>query len=111
VIARIDDGDYQLAVETAKDNVATEQATINRIDKQIAAQRAAIDQAKAQLASSEAGLTRAELELKRQQGSSPRGIMRAVRRSSRRKPTGIRPPPLFRARRQGSMPRKLISTC
>lgn len=67
VIARIDDGDYQLAVQTAQDNVATEQATINRVEKQIAAQQAAVDQAKAQLASTEAGQTRTELELKRQQ--------------------------------------------
>ena len=64
---RIDDGDYQLAVQTAKDNVAAEQATIDRIGKQIAAQAAAIAQAKAELASAEAGQTRAELELKRQQ--------------------------------------------
>jgi membrane fusion protein, multidrug efflux system len=66
-IARIDDGDYQLAVQTAKDNIATEQATIDRIAKQIVAQGAAIDQAKAQLASMQAGQTRAELELQRQQ--------------------------------------------
>ncbi len=31
VIARIDDGDYQLAVETAHDNIATQQATVDRI--------------------------------------------------------------------------------
>jgi membrane fusion protein (multidrug efflux system) len=64
---RIDDGDYQLAVQTAKDNIATEQATIDRIGKQIAAQAAAVDQAKAELASAQAGQTRAELELTRQQ--------------------------------------------
>jgi membrane fusion protein, multidrug efflux system len=67
VIARIDDGDYQLAVQTAKDNIATEQATINRIQQQISAQEAAVNQAKAQLDSAIAGQTRAELELKRQQ--------------------------------------------
>jgi membrane fusion protein (multidrug efflux system) len=70
VIAEIDDGDYLLAVQTAKDNIATQQATIDRIGKQIAAQFAAVDQAKAQLASSEAGQTRAELELQRQQALS-----------------------------------------
>ncbi len=70
VMVRIDDGDYQLAVQTAKDNVATEQATIDRIGKQIEAQNAAVDQAKAQLASVQAGLTRAELELQRQQALS-----------------------------------------
>jgi membrane fusion protein (multidrug efflux system) len=67
VIARIDDGDYQLAVQTAKDNIATEQATINRIQQQISAQEAAVNQAKAQLDSAIAGQTRTELELKRQQ--------------------------------------------
>ncbi len=67
VVARIDDGDYRLAVQTARDNVATQQATIDRIGKQIEAQLAAVDQAKAQLLSAQAGATRAELELKRQQ--------------------------------------------
>jgi membrane fusion protein (multidrug efflux system) len=72
LIAKIDDGDYQLAVQTAKDNVAIEQATIDRIGKQIDAQKAAIDQAKAQLASMQAGQTRAELELQRQQALAAR---------------------------------------
>ena len=67
VIARIDDGDYQLAVQTARDNIATQQATVDRIGEQIVAQQAAVDQAKAQLASAHAGARRAELELKRQQ--------------------------------------------
>jgi len=66
-IATIDDGDYQLAVQTAKDQIATEQATIERIGKQIESQLAAIDQAKAQLEAAKAGQTRAELELQRQQ--------------------------------------------
>jgi membrane fusion protein (multidrug efflux system) len=66
-IVKIDDGDYQLAVQTAKDNIATEQATVERIGKQVAAQSAAVDQAKAELASAKAGQTRAELELGRQQ--------------------------------------------
>ncbi len=66
-IARIDDGDYQLAVQTAKDQIATQQATIARIGKQIASQLAVIDQAKAQLDSAKAGETRTVLELQRQQ--------------------------------------------
>jgi len=66
VIARIDDGDYRLAVEAARDNVATQQATVERIGRQIVAQQADVDQAKAQLASAQAGGRRAELELKRQ---------------------------------------------
>ena len=56
-----------LAVQTARDKIAAQQATIERIGKQIAAQQAAVDQAKAQLASAKAGATRADLELKRQQ--------------------------------------------
>ena len=63
VIARIDDGDYRLAVETAQDQVGVQQATIERLGKQIVAQQAAVDQAKAQLASAKAGATRADLEL------------------------------------------------
>ncbi len=67
VIATIDDGDYRIAVESARANIATQQATIERIGKQVAAQEAAVAQAKAQLASANANATRASLELKRQQ--------------------------------------------
>ena len=54
VIARIDDGDYRLAVDTARDKLATQQATVARIGKQIEAQHASVEQAKAQLASAQA---------------------------------------------------------
>jgi membrane fusion protein (multidrug efflux system) len=67
VIATIDDGDYRLAVDAARDKVATQTATIDRIGKQVTAQQAAVDQAKAQFASAEAGATRMQLELARQQ--------------------------------------------
>jgi len=72
VIAKIDDGDYVLAVDSARNKAATQQATIERIGKQIDAQQAAIDQAKAQLASAQAGATRADLELTRQQSLAAR---------------------------------------
>jgi membrane fusion protein, multidrug efflux system len=72
IVATIDEGDYRLAVETARDKVATQQATIERIAKQIVAQVAAVDQAKAQLAASQAGATRAQLELARQQALASR---------------------------------------
>jgi len=72
VIARVDDGDYQLAVKTAGDNIATQQATVDRIGKQVTAQQAAVDQALAQLASAQAGATRTELELKRQRDLAAR---------------------------------------
>src|SRR2546421_10383296 len=35
VIATIDDGDYRLAVEAARDRVATQQATLDRLGRQI----------------------------------------------------------------------------
>jgi membrane fusion protein, multidrug efflux system len=72
VIAKIDDGDYRLAVDSARNKVATQQATIERIGKQVEAQQAAIDQAKAQLVSAQAGATRADLELARQQALAVR---------------------------------------
>mgnify|MGYP001025098063 CR=1 FL=1 len=74
VIARIDDGDYRLAVQTARDQIAVQQATVQRLGQQVTAQEAMVDQAKAQLASAKAGLTRADLELKRQQDLAARQI-------------------------------------
>ena len=74
VIVRIDDGDYRLAVQTARDQVAVQQATIERLAKQVIAQQAGVDQAKAQLASAKAGAIRADLELKRQQDLATRQI-------------------------------------
>jgi membrane fusion protein (multidrug efflux system) len=67
VIARIDSGDYRLALDAARDKLATQQATVTRIGRQIEAQQAQVDQARAQLASAQAGATRAESELARQQ--------------------------------------------
>jgi membrane fusion protein, multidrug efflux system len=72
VIATIDDGDFVLAANAARDKVATQQATVDRIGQQIVAQQAAVDQAKAQLASAQAGATRAKLELDRQQSLAQR---------------------------------------
>jgi membrane fusion protein (multidrug efflux system) len=67
VIARIDDGDYRLAADSARDKVATQEATIARFDRQIDAQRAAVEQAKAQLVSVQAAQTRMRSEFDRQQ--------------------------------------------
>jgi membrane fusion protein (multidrug efflux system) len=66
VIATIDDGDYRLAAESARNKVATQEATIARIGHQIEAQNAAVEQAKAQLSSAQAMATRTQLELDRQ---------------------------------------------
>ena len=67
VIATIDDGDYRLAVDAAREKAATQQATVDRIGRQIVAQQANIDQAKAQMISAQAGAKRTELEFVRQQ--------------------------------------------
>ena len=67
VIATIDDGDYRLAVDAARDKVATQQTTVDRIGRQIIAQGANVDQATAQMASAEANAKRTQLEFGRQQ--------------------------------------------
>jgi membrane fusion protein (multidrug efflux system) len=72
VIATIDDGDFSLAVDSARDKLATQEATVERIGRQVTAQISAVDQAKAQLASAQAGATRAKLELDRQQALAQR---------------------------------------
>jgi membrane fusion protein (multidrug efflux system) len=66
VIATIDDGDYRLAADSAREKAATQEATIERIGHQIDAQQGAVTQAKAQLDSANAAATRMELELTRQ---------------------------------------------
>jgi membrane fusion protein (multidrug efflux system) len=66
VLARIDDGDYRLALKSAQDKIATQQATIARIAEQSRAAAAAIQQAKAQVMAAQADLTRANLEYDRQ---------------------------------------------
>jgi membrane fusion protein (multidrug efflux system) len=72
VIATIDDGDYQLAVDQASDRVASAQATVDRIGRQVIAQQAAVDQAQAQLAAAQAASTLRQLEHDRQQSLAQR---------------------------------------
>jgi membrane fusion protein (multidrug efflux system) len=67
VIARIDDGDYRLAADGVRDKIATQEATIERFDRQIDAQRANIEQMRAQLVSAQAGQKRMQSEFDRQQ--------------------------------------------
>lgn len=74
LIFRIDDGDYRIAVDTARTRIATQQATIDRIGRQVTALESAVEQAKAQLASSEAALKRAGLDFDRQQALSTKGF-------------------------------------
>ena len=49
LIAKIDDGDYRLALQSAKDKLATQQSAIARIGRQIEAGRASVAQAEAQV--------------------------------------------------------------
>jgi membrane fusion protein (multidrug efflux system) len=72
VIATIDNGDFRLAVNSARDKLATQQATVERIGRQVVAQQSAVDQANAQLASAQAAATRTKLELDRQQALAQR---------------------------------------
>ncbi|WP_243367959.1 HlyD family secretion protein [Microvirga solisilvae] len=67
LIAKIDDGDYRFALQSAKDKLATQQSAIERIGRQIEAGRASVAQADAQVASAQAGLERAEGDFNRQQ--------------------------------------------
>jgi membrane fusion protein (multidrug efflux system) len=67
VLAQIDDRDYKIAVESAQNKLATEDATIERLKQQVNAQRAAIEQAKAQVASTQANLVRTIADFERAQ--------------------------------------------
>jgi membrane fusion protein, multidrug efflux system len=49
IIAKLDDGDYQLAVEAARNRIATQQALIAGFDSQTAAQQAQVAASKAKL--------------------------------------------------------------
>ncbi|MCI4677841.1 HlyD family secretion protein [Rhodoblastus acidophilus] len=65
VLARIDAGDYVLAVKAARQKVATQDATIARIRAQAEAQDAAVAQAAAQVQAARAERARAQSELDR----------------------------------------------
>ncbi|MGO4388497.1 HlyD family secretion protein [Microvirga sp. 2YAF29] len=67
LIARIDDGDYRFALQSANDKLATQQSTIARIGRQIEAARASVAQAQAQIAAAQADAERAGGDFARQQ--------------------------------------------
>ena len=67
VLAQIDDRDYTIAVDSARNKLATQNATIDRLKQQAIAQQAMIDQAKAQVASAKASLVRASADFERAQ--------------------------------------------
>jgi len=66
VIARIDSGDYRLALESARGKEKTQLAALDRISHQIDAARAAVAQAQAQIPAAEADVIRTHAELERQ---------------------------------------------
>ncbi|MFC0243821.1 HlyD family secretion protein [Rhodopseudomonas telluris] len=74
VVFKIDDGDYKIAVDSARAKIATQQATIERIGRQVTAQQSAVEQAQAQLNSAEAAAKRADLDFDRQQALSTKGF-------------------------------------
>jgi membrane fusion protein (multidrug efflux system) len=72
ILATIDDGDYRLAVDAARDKVATQQATVDRFGRQIIAQDANVAQAKTQVVSAQAAAKKNQLEYERQQALAAR---------------------------------------
>ena len=66
LIAKIDEGDYRLALQSAKDKLATQQSAIVRIGRQVEAAAAAVAQADAQIAAAQAELERAQGDYARQ---------------------------------------------
>jgi len=66
VIARIDAGDYRLALDSARGKEKTQLAALDRISHQIDAARAAVAQAQAQIPAAEADVIRTHAELERQ---------------------------------------------
>jgi membrane fusion protein (multidrug efflux system) len=69
-LVRMDDGDYRLAVASARNKIATQDATIARFDEQAKAQDATIEQAQAQLASAKAESVRAAAAFDRSESLS-----------------------------------------
>ncbi len=67
VLVQIDSRDYTNAVEAARNKLATQDATIQRLRQQAIAQQAIIEQAKAQVLSAKASLVRALADFDRAQ--------------------------------------------
>ena len=66
VLATLDNGDYQNALDQANAQIATEQLSLNRIDAQIEGAKASLVQAQAQKTALEATVRGAEIKQKRQ---------------------------------------------
>jgi membrane fusion protein (multidrug efflux system) len=65
VIAKLDDGDYRLALQAAQDKLATQESTIARIGRQAEAAQAQVAQAAAQLDATRADAVRAQADFTR----------------------------------------------
>jgi membrane fusion protein (multidrug efflux system) len=65
VIAKLDDGDYRLALQAAQDKLATQESTIVRIGRQVEAAQAQVSQASAQIDASRADAVRAQADFAR----------------------------------------------
>ena len=65
VLVRLDDGDYRLALDQAEARLGTQDATIDRLDKQIVAAATAIDQARAGVEGAQADATRTTADFER----------------------------------------------
>ncbi|WP_074381378.1 HlyD family secretion protein [Bartonella doshiae] len=65
VLFRLENGDYQIAVDQAKARLNTQQKTLMRIDAQTVAAQSALDDAQAQKAAASAIATNTQLTLKR----------------------------------------------
>ncbi len=59
VLARLDDGDYRLALQAAKDKLATQESTVFRIGRQVEASQAQVAQSAAQVDAARADALRA----------------------------------------------------
>ncbi len=64
-IAKLDDGDYRLALQAAQDKLATQESTIARIARQAEAAQAQVAQAAAQLDATRADAVRAQADFAR----------------------------------------------
>ena len=62
LLVQLDDGDYRLAVDAARDKIASQDATIARIGRQVEVQAAVIAQAQAQVGSADAQILSADAD-------------------------------------------------
>ncbi|GGE33878.1 hemolysin D [Agaricicola taiwanensis] len=61
----LDGGDYQLALDSAEARIASQRATLERLDRQVASSEASVEQAKAQKISADADVEQAQADYAR----------------------------------------------